>query len=274
MKHIFSVIVGDWSGDGHDKRLEYSIQSNISKEDLTQSLPAIKEKLPITPWDFFSSYEEREIPKSYVAKLANLVLQNKTKHQKKLLDEVLLSLTEGLDFEGFLERREKWTNLSKRINLLRPIVLSEFKNDDKFKISTGDVDECVDGKITIGISTINPDLFSKLKDDNRLKELGVKVSYDDVTHCRKDMIYPSTHEGFLRAFGNGEVFQEDLISNLFDKVVEFVENLVDSELTYKIYDKEDFVKLGLLYFMIGNPKLKAEIVEYPILFKGGYGLFA
>ena len=34
MKHIISLVVGDWSGDGHDKKETINIRSNLDKKEM------------------------------------------------------------------------------------------------------------------------------------------------------------------------------------------------------------------------------------------------
>lgn len=67
--YLIKLVVGDWSGDGHEKTQNYYIYSNLSKKDIDESLKLAKNKLTFDVRNIASDYEERGMSAKQAAKL-------------------------------------------------------------------------------------------------------------------------------------------------------------------------------------------------------------
>lgn len=63
-KHIFKIVIGDWSGDGHSQADDYHVESNKPVEAVREAYFAAKAKLPkqLCPEEFCNRYEEGALP--------------------------------------------------------------------------------------------------------------------------------------------------------------------------------------------------------------------
>ena len=68
-KNIICIVVGDASGDGHDKRESFLIKTNVSDDDLELIYKAGAKKLGIDITLYCQEYEDRSIPDEIAVKL-------------------------------------------------------------------------------------------------------------------------------------------------------------------------------------------------------------
>jgi len=62
MDHIFTVKIGDFSGDGHDRSTDYYVRSNKPLDDVHDAWFAAKEKWPLCcPTSFCKDYDDNKI---------------------------------------------------------------------------------------------------------------------------------------------------------------------------------------------------------------------
>ena len=70
LSNTISIVVGDWSDDGHGKTAHYQIQSNLSHKEISKAYKKGSKKLG---FDFSetvaSSYDDSEIPAEELVKL-------------------------------------------------------------------------------------------------------------------------------------------------------------------------------------------------------------
>jgi hypothetical protein len=65
MKNVITLVVGDWSHDGHEKTDKYVIKTNLTKDEVQK---AFKKAVKLTGFDFtcFDDYGENRISKKDV----------------------------------------------------------------------------------------------------------------------------------------------------------------------------------------------------------------
>lgn len=77
MNHIISLVVGDWSGDGHDKKDTINIRSNLDKKAMEKAYKAGTKKVGFDLCaDVCSDYEDRNLDSEKWEKLKELGYQD------------------------------------------------------------------------------------------------------------------------------------------------------------------------------------------------------
>ena len=69
MDNVIELIIGDASGDGHDKRTTVAIKSNLTKEQIVNALSVGEKALGFKLRDVCSEYEDSTIPEDVWEKL-------------------------------------------------------------------------------------------------------------------------------------------------------------------------------------------------------------
>ncbi len=70
--HKINLVVGDWSGDGHDKTEDILISSSLEKKDLVKAYKAGLKATKIAHDKFCTEYEQNSIPRSTYLELLAL----------------------------------------------------------------------------------------------------------------------------------------------------------------------------------------------------------
>src|SRR5574338_1441101 len=77
MSHVITLILGDWSGDGHDKRETINIKSNLDKDAIMKAYEAGTQKLG---FDFCAEvaeeYEDNKLSEEKWKKLLEMGYQD------------------------------------------------------------------------------------------------------------------------------------------------------------------------------------------------------
>lgn len=68
----FRMIIGDWSGDGHEKTEEFIVSSNLPVDAVREAHYKIYDKTGINIEEICSGYEEDELSPETVAQLRNM----------------------------------------------------------------------------------------------------------------------------------------------------------------------------------------------------------
>jgi len=61
---IFTIHIGDWSGDGHGRCETFHVETNASIEEVREAYFRARAKLPehLCPENFMNAYEDRSLP--------------------------------------------------------------------------------------------------------------------------------------------------------------------------------------------------------------------
>ncbi len=91
-KKIIEFVIGDWSRDGHEKTVEYYIETSFSAEEIENIYAEAVDSLEFDLLDFCNDYAENEISKE----ILDPVLLKINFDRKEIIDEDDLDST---DFE-------------------------------------------------------------------------------------------------------------------------------------------------------------------------------
>src|SRR5688572_21393986 len=71
-KHKITVVVGDWSQDGHNLTESFTVESNLSKEEVEKAYKKGTKALKVSIADLCNDYSDNAIPKLTYNKFVSL----------------------------------------------------------------------------------------------------------------------------------------------------------------------------------------------------------